>query len=355
MKTPEVSWIVLYLFSGIYLAQASWWYLGIIGSVRPTMREIVTSENKETNCANMNFLSEDQRKLCGKERRLPKVISDGASLGIQECKHQFANRRWNCSTYNSTDVFGGILKKKIREKAYIYAISSAGIMYSITRSCAKGELDNCGCDMKVRRKDTQGQFEWGGCSENTKYGAKFSRKFVDTKESTTKTATSLMNLWNNEAGRKAVKMKMDLVCKCHGVSGSCSIKICWQKMKDFRSIGAYLKDKFDGASLVQYIIPKNKLKRIRKNMKKPTKKDLVYLEESPDFCENNPEAGSLGTKGRQCVKDGYGLDGCNLMCCGRGYHTTVEDIREDCDCKFVWCCRVDCKTCTRKEEKHFCN
>lgn len=91
---------------------------------------------------------------------------------------------------------------EIREKAYIYAISSAGIMYSITRSCAKGELDNCGCDMKVRRKDTQGQFEWGGCSENTKYGAKFSRKFVDTKESTTKSATSLMNLWNNEAGRK---------------------------------------------------------------------------------------------------------------------------------------------------------
>ena len=90
-------------------------------------------------------------------------------------------------------------------------------------------------------------------------------------------------------------------------------------------------------------------------MKKPTKKDLVYLEESPDFCEYNPVAGSLGTKGRQCVKDGYGLDGCNLMCCGRGYYTTVEDIREDCDCKFVWCCRVDCKTCTHKVEKHFCN
>lgn len=154
---------------------------------------------------------------------------------------------------------------------------------------------------------------------------------------------------------QAVKMKMDLVCKCHGVSGSCSIRICWQKMKEFRSIGAYLKEKFDGASLVQLSKKKNKLKRISKNMKKPTKKDLVYLEESPDFCEYNPKSGSLGTKGRQCIKDGYGLDGCNLMCCGRGYYTTVEDIREDCDCKFVWCCRVDCKTCTHKVEKHFCN
>jgi hypothetical protein len=86
-------------------------YLGIIGSVRPTMRELVTSGPEVTNCANMNFLSEVQRKLCGQERRLPKVISDGASLGIGECKHQFGNRRWNCSTYNSTDVFGGILKQ----------------------------------------------------------------------------------------------------------------------------------------------------------------------------------------------------------------------------------------------------
>ena len=92
----------------------SYRYLGIIGSVRPTMRELVTSEQKRTDCSNMNFLSEVQRKLCGQERRLPRVISDGASIGIQECKHQFANRRWNCSTYNSTDVFGGILKKSKR-------------------------------------------------------------------------------------------------------------------------------------------------------------------------------------------------------------------------------------------------
>ena len=91
----------------------SYRYLGIIGSVRPTMRELVTSEQKRTDCSNMNFLSEVQRKLCGQERRLPRVISDGASIGIQECKHQFANRRWNCSTYNSTDVFGGILKKSM--------------------------------------------------------------------------------------------------------------------------------------------------------------------------------------------------------------------------------------------------
>lgn len=68
------------------------------------------------------------------------------------------------------------------------------------------------------------------------------------------------------------------------------------------------------------------------------KKDFVYLEEFLDFCESNFEVGLFGIKGRQCVKDGYGLDGCNLMCCGCGYYIIVEDIWEDCDCKFVWCC-----------------
>lgn len=158
------------------------------------------------------------------ERRLESLIIDTTVLRvILQQKHvinlwpklQFNNKldtfffsveiissMWNRNNVFIADCIEFFFLSEIREKAYIYAISSAGIMYSITRSCAKGELDNCGCDMNVRRKDTKGQFEWGGCSENTKYGAKFSRKFVDTKESTTKTATSLMNLWNNEAGRK---------------------------------------------------------------------------------------------------------------------------------------------------------
>ena len=126
-------------------------------------------------------------------------------------------------------------------------------------------------------------------------------------------------------------------------------------MKSFRSIGAVLKDKFDGASLVKFSNKRKKLKRISKDMKKPTKSDLVYLDESPDYCDKNIKKGSLGTRGRKCNKDSYGLDGCKLMCCGRGYHTIERDITEDCDCKFVWCCRVDCKKCNYKLEVHYCN
>ncbi|KAL3867034.1 hypothetical protein ACJMK2_044271 [Sinanodonta woodiana] len=241
-----------------------------------------------------------------------------------------------------------------RETAYIYAINSAGVMYSTTRACARGDLDNCGCDSNVRQRDTKGHFEWGGCSENVRYGSTFSEEFVDSKE-LSNTPAGLMNLWNNEAGRKTTQKNVGLVCKCHGVSGSCSVKICWRKMLPFRKIGDELKEKFDGASLVKYNQKKQKLKSISRLMKKPTKKDLVYLENSPDYCEYNPNKGSLGTKGRECNKTSYGLDGCNLMCCGRGYYTIVKEVEEDCDCKFFWCCRVECKKCKHVTEMHFCN
>jgi wingless-type MMTV integration site family, member 1 len=40
-------------------------------------------------------------------------------------------------------------------------------------------------------------------------------------------------------------------CKCHGMSGSCSVKTCWMRLPNFRIIGDSLKDRFDGASRIQ--------------------------------------------------------------------------------------------------------
>lgn len=89
-----------------------------------------------------------------------------------------------------------------RETAYIYSISSAGVMYSVTRACAQGTLIGCGCDDSTRKSDTEGKFEWGGCSEDLQYGAQFSEEFVDAKEQVQdRNANGLMNLWNNKAGR----------------------------------------------------------------------------------------------------------------------------------------------------------
>lgn len=150
---------------------------------------------------------------------------------------------------------------------------------------------------------------------------------------------------------------MKLLCKCHGVSGSCSVKICWRTVPSFRDVGAFLKDKFDGASRMKFVkktTKKGKLKPWRKMFKRPSRKDLVYLDESPDYCRYNPETGILGTSGRECNRTSRAIDSCNLLCCGRGYRTILKKVKEDCNCKFFWCCRVECQQCVRIVEKHYC-
>jgi len=52
-----------------------------------------------------------------------------------------------------------------RETAYVYAISSAGVAFSVTRACSRGELNECSCDSRVRLRKARKGWQWGGCSE----------------------------------------------------------------------------------------------------------------------------------------------------------------------------------------------
>ena len=50
---------------------------------------------------------------------------------------------------------------------------------------------------------------------------------------------------------QALRGQMEIVCKCHGVSGSCSIRVCWRRMGPFRNVGVAIKHRFDGAANVR--------------------------------------------------------------------------------------------------------
>ncbi|EMP42066.1 Protein Wnt-2, partial [Chelonia mydas] len=206
-----------------------------------------------------------------------------------------------------------------RESAFVYAISSAGVVFAITRACSQGELKSCSCDPKKKgsAKDNKGHFDWGGCSDNVDYGVKFARAFVDAKERKGKDARALMNLHNNRAGRKAVKRFLKQECKCHGVSGSCTLRTCWLAMADFRKTGDYLWRKYNGAIQVVMNQDGTGFTVANKRFKKPTKNDLVYFESSPDYCirdrdvdpcaqcphpETPPQSGAMsGTPGAGCA------------------------------------------------------
>jgi hypothetical protein len=51
---------------------------------------------------------------------------------------------------------------------------------------------------------------------------------------------------------QALARKTKMVCKCHGLSGDCSIRTCWQQVSAFRGIGNYLKQRYTKAKFVNY-------------------------------------------------------------------------------------------------------
>ena len=62
----------------------------------------------------------------------------------------------------------------------------------------------------------------------------------------------------------------------------------------------------------------------------------------------------MGTSGRECNNTSNGEDGCEFMCCGRGYNTKRVTRVETCRCKFHWCCRVECEVCSNELDVHTC-
>ena len=89
--------------------------------------------------------------------------------------------------------------------------------------------------------------------------------------------------------------------------------------------------------------------------RRPYISDMVFTKEpQPNYCEYNKEEGISGTVGRLCNKTSKEMNGCELLCCGRGYDTHEIQERFKCHCKFRWCCDVTCRKCKKQTMEHRC-
>eukprot|EP00106_Octopus_bimaculoides_P006797 XP_014774239.1 PREDICTED: protein Wnt-16-like [Octopus bimaculoides] len=297
-----------------------------------------------------------QIEVCRNNPQTLYCISEGARKGIMECKAQFRYERWNCTTQRNLSVFGQTLTKGSKETAFIYAILSAGVVHAVTQSCSAGNLTDCSCDMnRYGEKDGEG-WEWGGCSDNIHYGTWFCKMFVDAPDANSKRDTrNLMNIHNNEVGRRVVEKEMKMQCRCHGVSGSCAVKTCWRSLPMFHKIGAHLKKLYETAVIVVSRSRKKLRRRDKTKRHLPIPKDkLVHMHRSRNYCRTDPSRGITGTRGRLCNKTLDGPGSCSLLCCGRGYNTQVVRYVNRCHCKFHWCCFVTCKSCESMVDVHTC-
>lgn len=248
-----------------------------------------------------------------------------------------------------------------REQSVVYALATASLGHSIAKACGAGTTSKCGCGplpVDLPKAD----FRWGGCSDNIRFGLAFSRVFGEQK-ATRPSKKSLMNSHNSNVGRKKLAISLGTTCKCHGVSGSCSVKTCWKALPDLRIIGSALLNSYYVAVEVRMARGRQssmrnetaaRLESMSMTKKTFTDDDLIYYNKSPDYCLPDPSLGSMGTHNRECLKDHAGSIGCQSMCCGRGFRTQMIDRSYRCDCKYYWCCYVKCKICTTTVEINRC-
>ncbi|CAB4016285.1 Wnt-7b-like [Paramuricea clavata] len=290
-----------------------------------------------------------------KHPRLTSAIAKGIETGLRECENQFQHHRWNCiSTYEIASFGQNRSVQGTKEGAFVNAIVAAGAAHSVALACARNNITGCIC--------ATSNWENGGCSNNIAHGIETSERFLQGSRGAKRKRYELQIMHNREAGRQAVRKSLVPHCNCHGVSGACTSKTCWEILSSsFERVGRFLKARYETATLVE---PSYTDTREGKTpivlilpgtvFVKPRKEKLVYLDKSPTYCDPIPNKGVAGTRARLCDHLSKDTDGCDALCCGRGYNKIVFTTTKRCRCRFFWCCEVKCATCKIEREQTVC-
>lgn len=323
-------------------------------------------------CDTRRNLTPEQVKLCKKYStyHVPTII-DAKFISDFECKKQFEGQRWNCSLPAKAmmTLFRPKFDLATKENAYIYASTAGALMHTVSRGCMEGKLaSHCACSEEGQPEVFPKSHVWGGCGDNLRYGYRFSKIFTDAGEQLAGDSLDgfskvLMNLHNNEAGRWAVHDNTFIKCRCHGVSMNCATKTCHRQLGRFHQVATHLQKLYRSSVHVKLQQDKNgngkentEMKLVESNPEynRYSSKDLLYIQDSPSYCEKDSSIGSFGVSGRTCTKGKNLPTDCSVKCCEKGYYSRRQLVKTKCGCKFIWCCNVKCKTCEKELNIHYC-
>ena len=148
------------------------------------------------------------------------------------------------------------------------------------------------------------------------------------------------------------------VCVGSGVKQCSQRKLCRMELPTMNEVAEALKKKYDQSSYAM-IIPSSSPQQVlvveRDNFQVVNTEKMIYFVPSPNYCKFDPSYNIAGTAERECTLDDTSFSGhCDNLCCGHGYETFTVTVPKNCNCKFVWCCHVQCETCYKTETRHRC-
>ncbi|KAH9511891.1 Protein Wnt-7b [Dermatophagoides farinae] len=384
-------------------------------------------------CQRIPNLNRQQLKICQKSPEILSVIRKGIQIALSECQQLFSNRiqlqhsSWNCSSWiqnslnrlyvNITDID----VKGTKEASFAHALFAAAVVYTLSEACTRSNFPYCSCrsstkkdynhqidmfdimdysssslssffttttssssssineDNSIQSSDNlillNQEWKWNGCSHNIQFGMETARIFLDSSEHQSITPYSLINLHNNNVGRKIIRDGLIFRCQCHGISGSCTLRTCWHTIRGFRQATQLLYNRYIKAKMVSYswlnksfkqryekqirkkssTIKSNQLKQLQKafhnitlfelnqpNMNrlnnnnnndiknsKASKRDLIYIKPSINHCQIMKR--SLLMNNNRILTKEKRLTNRPIICMAENFTTTTTTTTDDDD------------------------
>uniref|UniRef100_A0A175BXB7 Protein Wnt n=1 Tax=Halisarca dujardinii TaxID=2583056 RepID=A0A175BXB7_HALDU len=282
------------------------------------------------------LLTQEQYQLCQEDGLVLAAVSKGLRRAISDCQSNFAHQRWNCSAFEGAYILGrGVETIDSREGAYVRSLISAAILFDVAVACREGLLPQCPChaDSPYIRKLSDGTILLNGCGANPDYAKRTADVFLDSPGPLPlQDGLAVKTLDHNRLVSEQVLDSPHVVCKCHGLTNDCSIKTCVRHLRPFKQTSESMLQKYKSAIKVHAGVGEAPLSSWQGD--DPTPNDLVYTQDSPNYCKANPALNILGTSERVCHFDETKPGSCQQLCCGRGQHETERVVLKQ-ECKLV--------------------
>ena len=279
--------------------------------------------NQESFTCGSTALGRVQKRLCARHEKFAPAIKAAASESIKLCKETMSGERWGCAGVHKLPYLARGLKKSTAEAAFLHGLSSGQLIASLYRLCQSGTIGHC-------EKNEVEQF-----------AQQFTNVASMIKD---KKSVQDIELHNSKVGRALAWGSKNKICKCHGQSGSCSMKTCWETAPRADVISKKALEKYSKSVKVQLdnddiAIPTELKRTIARNR-------FLYLEEADDFCKT--------TSGRICqMSESSTSSHCDSLCCGRGEVKREKMVVEN-ECIFVWPDQIKCTPKAKKETSYVC-
>ncbi|KAH8409846.1 hypothetical protein KR222_009896 [Zaprionus bogoriensis] len=272
------------------------------------------------------------------------LMSSSLDAALESCQQSFKWQRWNCPARDFIKRrTERVSEQKLdREDVYVAAISMAAMLHQLTRDCANGLISGCGCTAKAHNAP---------CAHNPDEALELYKKHFGTGSGAAE--------HNQLVVGAVLKDSLELECHCKqsDAQGRCLDEQCVKVLKPFETIAQNLLQMYDDA--IQLDTTADNLKIMWQNIPLDS---LVYMQDSPNYCEPEASGRWTGTRGRQCSKlQGIGGSSaerlsCQQLCRVCGLRVRSQHVRSErrCNCKLGWGFRLQCDVCVQLERQYSC-